>query len=89
MILLSDEATILKITSEEVTVYNSPFRSELDSNGIIGCCTLASIQLLYQALQNQRLPIKKSDAFMELIDKVFYWEHDSIEIKNVLNMLRT
>lgn len=87
--LLSDEATILKITSEKVTVYNSPFRSELESNSIINSCPLGSIQLLFQAIQNQRLPIKKSDAFMELIDKVFYWEHDYEETKYVLNMLRT
>ena len=57
--LLSDEATILKITSDQVTVYNSPFRSELESNGIKDCCPLADIQLLIQALKNQRLPDKK------------------------------
>lgn len=87
--LLSDEATILKITADQVTVYNSPFRSELESSGMIDRYPLTSIQLLYQALQNQRVPIKKSDAFMELIDKVFYWEHDASETKNVLRMLRT
>lgn len=87
--LLSDEATILKITSEKVTVYNSPFRSELESNGFITHYPLASIHILYQALRNQRLLIKKSDAFMELIDKVFYWEHDQRETINVLKMLRT
>lgn len=86
--LLSDEATILKITSENITVYNSPFRSELESSGTINCCSLSSIQLLNQAVQNRRLPIKKSDAFMELIDKVFYWEHNHEETKNVLKLLR-
>ena len=51
--LLSDEASILKITDQEVTVYNSPFNSELDSSDLISA-PLASIQLLHQSLQNRR-----------------------------------
>ncbi|WP_347548691.1 hypothetical protein ABFG93_14275 [Pseudalkalibacillus hwajinpoensis] len=69
--LLSDEASILKITDQGVTVYNSPFNSELDSSDLEEA-SLASIQLLHQSLSNRREKISKSDALLQLIDKVFY-----------------
>lgn len=87
--LLSDEATILKITSNGVIVFNSPFRSELASSDDRGKHTqLGSIQILYQALQNNREPLKKSDAYLSLIDKVFYWTNNQEEVKRVLQLLK-
>ncbi|TVY05620.1 hypothetical protein [Paenibacillus cremeus] len=85
--LLSDEATIVKITSDEVTVYNSPFRSEQEPTDLAGCYSLSSIQVLVQALHNQRLRVRKPNGLLELMDKVFYWPHSSEETGNLLGLL--
>ena len=85
--LLSDEASIIKITDQEVTVYNSPFNSELDSCNLPSA-PLGSIQLLHQSLQNRRDRISKSDAFLHLIDKVFYWEYSDVETRRILQKLQ-
>jgi hypothetical protein len=87
--LLSDEATLVKITPDGVTVYDSPFRSELDSTrNIEKSCQLASVQILNQSLQNKREMVSKSDALLMLMDKVFYWAHDSGETKKILRLLK-
>lgn len=85
--LLSDEATLLKITSSGVTVYNSPFRSELEAEPFEGSVELASIQLLHQALQNNRLKSTKSDALLQLMDKVFFWPRSQEETKAILKLM--
>ncbi|WP_442594244.1 hypothetical protein [Neobacillus sp. D3-1R] len=87
--LLSDEATLVKITSDEILVYNSPFRSDITSNEYMDPTPLASIQILHQSLQNKRVNMKKSDAYIHLMDKVFYWAHDPNETKNIMELLRT
>ncbi|WP_010678060.1 hypothetical protein [Bacillus timonensis] len=86
--LLSDEATIVKITSEEVLVFNSPFNSELDSNCKDSSLPLSSIQLLHQSLQNKRIKLKKADGLLHLLDKVFFWEYSDVETRKVLDLLK-
>lgn len=86
--LLSDEATILKIAAGNVTVYNSPFRSELDSSGSIEASPLAGIYVLNQAIQNRVIPFSKTNGFLQLMDKVFYWSHSREETGNVLQMMQ-
>jgi hypothetical protein len=85
--LLSDEATVVKINSHEITVYNSPFRSELNVTNAEACCPLASIHLLKQALTNHRESLKKSNGIFHLMDKVFYWAHDPEETRKILGLL--
>lgn len=86
--LLSDEASIVKISAEEIRIFNSPFRSELEASGGERPSSLASIQLLHQATQNNRNKIAKSDAYLELVDKIFYWSHSKEETNKVLNLLK-
>jgi hypothetical protein len=86
--LLSDEATILKITEDEVTIFNSPFRSELDSKGIEKTTPLKSIQLLRQAVSNKRVELKKSEAILQLLGMVFYWSSKPEEAKEILQLLK-
>ncbi|MEB4869785.1 hypothetical protein P8831_13760 [Priestia megaterium] len=86
--LLSDEATILKITEESVTVFNSPFRSELKAKGSEKNTPLGSIQLLHQALSNQRIEVRRIEALMKLIDKVFYWSYKPEETKTIMGLLQ-
>ena len=85
--LLSDEATLVKITPEGVTVFNSPFRSELDADRIEGNIELSSIQILHQSLQNKRAEMAKSDSLLHLMDKVFFWPHSQEETKTIMKLL--
>jgi hypothetical protein len=86
-LLLSDEATLVRITSDGIKVYNSPFRSELKASPFKANVELASVQILYQALINSRVKIGKSDALLQLIDKVFFWPHSQEETRAILNLL--
>ncbi|RDI45727.1 hypothetical protein [Falsibacillus pallidus] len=85
--ILSDEAAILKISENGVQVYNSPFRSEIDSRDVLATCQLRSIQMLIQAEVNERKQLSKSDALLSLIDKVFYWPYSSQETETILKLL--
>ena len=85
--LLSDEATLVKITPEKVIVFNSPFRSELEVGNFVEQVDLTSVQILFQALQNIRATLTKSDALFQLMDKVFYWPHSQKEIKTIMKLL--
>lgn len=86
--LLSDEATILKITEESITVFNSPFRSELQSTDHHENCPLASIQLLEQSLSNKRSKLKKSEALLQITDKVFFWSYRAEEPAAIFRLLK-
>jgi hypothetical protein len=85
--LLSDEATLVKITPKNLQIFNSPFRSEIESDTFNGSIPLSSIQILNQALQNKREKIGKSDALFQLMDKVFYWPHNKEETSIILNLM--
>lgn len=87
--LLSDEATIVKISEDEITVFDSPFRSELQSTGYQQPSPLAGIHLLHQAEANRLEKMRKPDALLSLMDKVFYWSHDPVETQRIMGLLRT
>lgn len=86
--LLSDEASIVKITPDKVTIFNSPFRSELDRSGTEENSPLASIYLLNQAVDNHIVPLSKSNGLLNLMDKVFYWSHSPEETGGILQLLQ-
>lgn len=86
--LLSDEATIVKIDGERITVFDSPFRSELETTHYEESRPLASVQLLYQSDQNERMRLKKSDALLHLIDKVFYWPNSPDATNRIIASLK-
>jgi hypothetical protein len=73
--IFSDEATLMKISPEAVTVYHSPFRSDYHTalEEQLNPNSLGSIQILEQSLTNTRVQLKKSESMLTLIDKVFYW----------------
>lgn len=85
--LLSDEATIVKITPDTITVFDSPFRSELSRSGSMEKSSLAGIYLLNQASSNHMVTLSKSDGFLQLVNKVFYWSHSLEETVNILHLL--
>lgn len=86
--LLSDEATIVKIDENEIKVFDSPFRSELTTSYGNQSCHLSSIYFLIQSLDVKALPVKKSDAMLGIMDKIFYWHHDSVETTKLLSMCK-
>ncbi|MGF9965384.1 hypothetical protein [Bacillus rhizoplanae] len=86
--LLSDEATIVKIDENEIKVFDSPFRSELTTSYVHQSCHLSAIYLLIQSLDVKALPVKKSDAMLGIMDKIFYWHHDSLETAKLLDMCK-
>ncbi|MCM3573753.1 hypothetical protein M3172_11205 [Mesobacillus subterraneus] len=86
--LLSDEATIVKISENGITVFDSPFRSELPSTGYQQPTPLAGIQLLQQSEKNSLEMMRKPEALLSLMDKVFYWSHDPAETQRIMGLLR-
>jgi len=85
--ILADEAAIIKLGPGEATVCDSPFRSELGISFETERAKLASIQLLIQSAQNERVPLGKSQAVHRLVDKVFYWRHDPDGAADVVKLL--
>lgn len=86
--LLSDEASILCITEEGVTIYHSPFRSELIGRAEKDVYPLKDIHLLYQATMNKQVPMTSLKAYLALIDKVFYWTNNPDEMAKVMRLLK-
>ncbi|MGM7721196.1 hypothetical protein [Metabacillus sp. Hm71] len=86
--LLSDEATIIKITSNKIMVYDSPFRSELEGSCHSQPHILESIQLLHQSLNNKRIKLSKSSGLITIMDKVFYWTDDPQDTRRIFNLLK-
>jgi hypothetical protein len=86
--LLSDEATIVKITPDRIMVFNSPFRSELEGTGAEERSPLVGIYMLNQAIQNKIIPLSKSNGLLHLMDKIFYWSHCTAETRNILGLLQ-
>ncbi|WP_281884293.1 hypothetical protein [Paenibacillus sp. YYML68] len=88
--LYADEASIVKIESGRVTVYHSPFRSELHTPLAeqLAPAPLQSIQLLHQSLTNERTQMKKSVALLALMDKVFYWSPTPEAAGTIMRLLK-
>ncbi|WP_226667531.1 hypothetical protein [Metabacillus litoralis] len=85
--LLSDEATLIRITEDDITVFDSPFRSELNSTHNQNTYSLKSIDLLNQSPVNKRNKLTKSDGFLLLLDKVFFWTSNKEEVQTILMLL--
>jgi hypothetical protein len=88
--IFSDEATLVKISTEAVTVFHSPFRSEIHTKlkEQLTPNSLGSIQILYQSPTNQRVPIKKTDGMLTLMNKVFYWSPSPEAVGRILGKLK-
>lgn len=87
-LLLSDEATIIRVSPKGGHVYNSPFRSELDTEDPLAMSPLGGIHLLKQAAYNQRTQLDKISGLMMLMDKVFFWPGQPRDAAKVLELLR-
>ncbi|WP_456277326.1 hypothetical protein [Bacillus sp. AK128] len=87
--LLSDEATIIKVSSDGITVFPSPFRSEINMKKPMDPVPLSSIQFLHQSLYTKRTTLKKSNGLIKLIDKVFYWPYKDDEYRSIMHLLQT
>lgn len=88
--IISDEATVLRIRSDGVSVFHSPFRSELQDMAATEPreWPLAGIHLLHQAKQHKRYPLAKAEGFLKLMDKVFFWNPAPAEAMLIMRLLR-
>ncbi len=86
--VLSDEASIIKIHSDKVEVFPSPFNSELKTSYPDKSCQLSGIYLLNQSLDIKTEPLKKADAILSILDKIFFWSHDRIETIKAIKLCR-
>lgn len=87
-VLLSDEASLLRITPDGVTVFNSPFRSDVSALSGGNPCPLGSVQLLHQFPENRRARLDKAASLLHLMDKVFYWTNSHEETVKVIWLLK-
>lgn len=86
--ILSDEATIVKVGEAGISTFISPFRSDTDMPNGEECYPLVAIQLLFQSLDNRRVPTRKMEALNQLANRIFYWAHDPQETRKVLRMCK-
>lgn len=86
--ILSDEATIVKISDDGVVIYNSPFRSDTELPDISGTYPLTAIQILRQSPDNRRLRMAGMEGLQSILHRVFYWAHDPEETKKVFRMCK-
>lgn len=84
--LLSDEATIVRVSEEGITVYNSPFRSDTMPNLAPEPCPLRAVHIIHQAPYVARTVKKKTDAINDLLDKAFFWAHDALDTVKILRL---
>ena len=71
--LLADEATIIRINGEEISAYDSPFRSEVPITNNNRYWRVGGIQSLNQSSANRKVELGKTESVMQLMDKIFYW----------------
>lgn len=88
--IIADEAAIMRIRPDGVSVFHSPFRSELQSMAAREQMPwpLAGIHLLHQARQHRRTRLTKSEGLLRLLDKVFYWNPSIDESRTIIHMLK-
>lgn len=86
--IIADEAAVIRIRPDGVSVFHSPFRSELQSMGAQEPFPLAGIHLLHQAKQHRRTRLTKAEGMLRLLDKVFYWNPSIDESRTIIHMLK-
>jgi hypothetical protein len=87
--ILSDEATLLLFEPDgSVTAHDSPFRSEMEEACELPTSPLAGIHFLIQSQDVERVGIRKGDALIKLLDKVFYWEHNKLETAKLIALCK-
>ena len=87
-VILSDEATLVRIGPDGVFAYDSPFRSDSSSSFDQACLPLKGIYLLEQSQTIVTDIIKPTEAVLRLMDKIFYWAVNPTETVKVLSMCR-
>lgn len=86
--LLSDKATLIKVGSPSILVYDSPFRSRYASRNTGLACRLAAITVLQESQRELKAPMRRADALLHLLDRLYYWPNDPGELRKLLRMCR-
>lgn len=85
-VILSDEASLVRIEDDGVYVYDSPFRSDIAPEFDAKPLPLAGVHILEQATHIERNRIQSSEAMIRLMDKIFYWAVEPAETIKILSM---
>jgi hypothetical protein len=88
-LVLSDEVTIIRVRKQDITVFNSPFRSEIKSTEAKAKRRLGGILILQPSHQVQRLSLRKPDGIFHVLNHLFYWPTDIRESNKILLMCKT
>lgn len=86
--ILSDEASIVKLHSNSVEVFPSPFNSELKVAFPLEPSQLSAIYLLIQSRDIKTVQLGKADAITRMLDKVFFWSHDPMETAKAISLCK-
>jgi hypothetical protein len=86
--ILSDEAAILKVEPEGVTVFDSPFRSGIELKYPGEHCQLAAVQFLRQSPDIRRVPLAKAEAMTQMFSKAFYWPHSPADTIKIMGLFK-
>lgn len=84
--IFSDEASLVKIDSDGIYVFDSPFRTALMSQFSATPMPLKGIYLLRQSHNIQRNTLPLATAMTGLMERTFYWAHDNAETTKVVKM---
>lgn len=86
--VLSDEATVLKISSGQAVVFDSPFRSDSSPVFDPDPYPVRGVHILRQSQSVARWQMSRSEGIVELMSKVFFWSHDPKETVKILTLHR-
>lgn len=87
--LLSDEASLVKLSpNHPAFVYDSPMRSSLFEPAPVESAPLRAIYLLQQSLSIRKSRISASEAFLSLLDKIWYWPCQPAQAVQVIRLCK-
>jgi len=85
-LLLSDDAALVKITTNGIRVYDSPLRSDIMPTFTKRSYPIAGIHWLHQDVHVRCAPLPRSQALQLLMDNVFYWPHTPVDTLKMVRM---
>lgn len=87
--ILSDEASVIRVTEHGVWVYDSPFRTALPHSVGAKPVPLRGIYVLRQSPHIARHRLSGPEAFAQLMERTFYWAHASAETSAIWRLQTT
>ncbi|CAM3642432.1 hypothetical protein COLU111180_00845 [Cohnella lubricantis] len=88
--LLADETSIVEIARDGgVLVHDSPFRNDFREHTAAGPYPLRGIYLIKQSLDIRSRQISRSEALLNLLNKIVHWQKDPLETQRLIQRCKT